>query len=194
MASREPTKPHFISGSRKTDAQIAWEDSCKEARGKSKHEWSVSPSCTVPQDGGNGPTLHAGDKVDPDRIEGGMPTVIRWRRDGYIVETPERVWRTNAGEFEFATVKAFTHGGQIYAPGEGLNGPELDVPGTDGYQALDANTGKIVARQGRPPIVGTELAESLIIRGLIERRRLRDKVTAAVKRRLKREAEQGSKV
>ena len=41
---------------------------------------------------------------------------------------------------------------------------------------------------GRPPIVGAEKAEEWIKQGLAERAKLRAKVTAAVKKRLKREA------
>ena len=82
MSRNEPTKPRFPIGPRKSQAELDWEAARKIARDKSPHEWSVAPKCTVPQDAG--PTLHAGDKVDPDRIEGGMPTVIRWMRDGLL--------------------------------------------------------------------------------------------------------------
>ena len=47
---------------------------------------------------------------------------------------------------------------------------------------------KQISRQGRPPIVGAELAEELIKKGLVERAKLRAKVVAKAKKIRKGEA------
>ena len=182
MTNGEPSKPYFAPGLRKSQAELDWESSCKIARAESKSEWSVSPGCSVPQR--DGPTLYEGDQVDPDRIEGGLQQVRKWARpnDGYVLQTDERTWRTNAGEYEFNTLRAFTTGHTVYGPGLGFNAEELDQPGEPEYQAIGSH-GKLITRPGRPPLVGAELAESLIVRGLVERRTLRAKVASSFRKR-----------
>ena len=107
-------------------------------------------------------------------------------RDRYVLETPERTWRTNNGEFEFRMTTAVTTGGQILDKNQGFNSGGTRPARRRGVPRRSTSTlRKIVRREGRAPVVGTELVESLIKRNLAERTRLRDKVAATFKKRRK---------
>jgi hypothetical protein len=186
MAKNEPNKPHFGS----PEGERVWEEECKAARETQKYEYAVAPKCTVPQE--DGPTLHQRDEVDPSRIEGGMPQVIKWIGDGYILKIDERKARTNRGDVDIVLLKVISHGGRIWDKGDGVDFDELTVPATEGYKGIGAN-GRYVEYSGSPERPGIEIGEDWIERGIGERMKLIDKARAAAKRVLSKSSKTSSK-
>jgi len=173
-------RPRFGSA----EAEAAWKDRQAKRKAKQTVLAVVAEGCSV--ETVRGTTLRDGEEVTPADAGGGV-NPDRLASVGAVNKVTENEAKTNAGEFEFVAVRSFTYPGGIVGEGEGFDAEQLDRPGTEPSQAVTTQ-GKIVEHPGRPAVDGAAKAEELVKRGLAERARLRAKVTAAVKKRLKREA------
>lgn len=175
------TRPRFGS----QDDQQAWLDKVAKRRQSQRYTHGVAPRCSV---GTRRDTLlKDGEQVTPADV-GGAANLSELVRAGVVIEIDERQAATNRGDFEFVTLKSVTHKDGVLDAGQGFNAEELDVPAEPPYETFDADTRRIVKRQGRPAVDGAAKAEEWIKRGIAERARLRERVVKSVKSRLKAKA------
>jgi hypothetical protein len=190
MAIREQQPAEPTVGFHRTkfgsrDAEQADADQRKKDKESQKVVSCVSRGCSVTTV--RDTTLREFEEVTAADV-GGDGNLERLGRVGAVSIISEREAKTNRGEFELRFKKSVCLPPKVWDVGEGFNAEELDKPAVEPVQRVDVQ-GRVVMSGGRPAVVGTEKAEDLIRRDLVERTKLRDKVTAAVKKRLKRDAE-----
>jgi hypothetical protein len=178
-------RPRFGSG----EAEEAWKQRQADRRAVQTVLAAVAEGCSVETVGGA--MLRDGEEVTPADVGGGV-NLDRLASVGAVNKVTENEAKSSRGEFEFKFKKAVTHNGKIWDENESFNAPELDVPAEEPVQRIDGQ-GRVVMTQGRPAVVGAELTEQLIKRGLVERARLRDAVVAKAKKLLKGEKAKAAK-
>ena len=167
------SKPRFGS----PETEQAWKKKCKVAGNKQTVRIAVAPECSV--ETVRGVTRKAGEELTPQEC-GGPVNLEQLERVGVVIHLSEHEWKINNGKARHVVTKAHTSPSGIKDVGDVVEAREYDKDDEPSFQYTNSAGHHVTADPVKHPS-GEETLRRLVKAGLIEERKTRAKVQAAIK-------------
>jgi hypothetical protein len=166
-------KPKFGS----PESEQAWKKKCKSVRAKQTEKIAVSPECSVTTIGGV--VRRPGEGLTVQDC-GGLGNVEQLAKIGPVIHLSEHEVKINTGQARHVVLKAHTSPTGIKDVGDVVEAPEYDKADEPAFTYTNAQGHHKAAEAIKHP-PGEETLRRLVKAGLIEERKTRAKVQAAIK-------------
>jgi hypothetical protein len=166
-------KPKFGSLEREQE----WKKKCKAAREKQKVRIAVAPECAV--ETVRGVSRKAGEELTVQDC-GGLGNAEQLARVGSVIHLSEHELKINTGAARHVVLRAHTSPSGIKDVGDVVESSEYDKADEPSFQYTNAQ-GHHITTDPVKYESGEEMLRRLVKSGLIEERKTRAKVQAAIK-------------
>jgi hypothetical protein len=166
-------KPRFGS----TETEEAWKKACKSVREKQKARIGVSPECSVTTIGG---VVRGGREELTAQEVGGLVNLDQLAKIGVVIHLSEHEWKINNGAARHVVLRAHTSPSGIKDVGDVVEASEYDKANEPAFSFTTSQGHHKEAAAVTYPS-GEEKLRELVKKGLVEERKTRAKVQAAIK-------------